>query len=123
MRSFTFRLLALCALLSGASLVIAQSFVETEPAFAYSSIRPSARTTVFGVATTPEADLVLLEGGHDQGFRVGAVAEVYNGPERIAELILIDARADRAAALIIALTANQTIQSGDTVRLGTSSSR
>lgn len=93
------------------------------PPFVYEPMRPSAKTTIFGVASVPEADVVLLEAGLNQGFRVGATCEVFNGETLIAEIVLVEVRMDRAAGLITALTANQTIQSGDTVRLAATSGR
>ncbi|MGF1451573.1 MAG: hypothetical protein ACFB21_05805 [Opitutales bacterium] len=110
-------LAAFSALLLSALLTAVDAHGQSEPPFVYEPVLPSAETTVFGVASTEIADVVLLEAGLDQGFRSGALCQVFNGPDAIAEIILVEVRTDRAAGLITALTANQTIESGDTVRL------
>lgn len=87
------------------------------PEFVGESMLPSGRAQVFGVATGVYADIILLDNGADQGLRTGAIAEVVRGGEVIADLILVDVRVDRAAALLLELKTTSPITFGDRVRL------
>lgn len=87
------------------------------PLFVESTLFPSGRSVVFGVAETETSDVVLLDNGQDQGFRTGMICEVLNTEGKVGEIILVDVRADRAAALITQLENNQLIRFGDSVRI------
>ncbi len=65
------------------------------------------------------ADLVILDGGLEQGLRLGMVCRVERGEQSIGELIIIESGSNCSAALILNLTDNLTIQSGDNVRINT----
>jgi hypothetical protein len=113
---------AAACLLLGLGQLGASAVPVYEPAFTAYTARPSGQATVFGVASTTAADIVVLNNGLDQGLRTGAICDVSRSGEPIAELILIDVREDRAAALITALQPNAAIHSGDLATLQTSSS-
>ncbi len=72
---------------------------------------------VISVQPTRVADLVLLEGGFDAGLRQGMVCRVTRENSEIAEILLVELRPTCSAALITALTHNQSIRSGDLARI------
>ncbi len=75
------------------------------------------------VASLPAADLVVLDGGFEAGFRQGMVCTVTRGNILIGELLLVDLRARVSSALILDLTSGQGLQPGDRVAVKTVSSR
>lgn len=96
-RFFQFRFLALAAL----------SPFPVCAAPAYGSVE------VVAVQPTRVADLVVLGAGFDAGLRQGMVCRVTRGGAEIAEVILVELRPTHSAALIVALSPNQSIRSGD----------
>lgn len=68
---------------------------------------------VVGVQATRVADLVLLGAGFDAGLREGMVCRVTREGAAVGEVLLVDLRRDRAAALILNLAAGQSIRAGD----------
>ena len=94
-------LLALAALVSSSTRVTAaQGFGRA----AVVAMQP-ARTT----------DLVLLDAGYDVGLRAGMVCHVTRGALSVGDVLLVELRPTAAAALIVSLTPNQAILSGDQV--------
>jgi len=89
------------------------------PEFAMSSILPSGEAVVFGVTENKAADIVILDNGLDQGFRVGMVCEIIRQERLIGTIILVAVEADRAAGLIINLQPDNTITFGDVARIKT----
>jgi len=71
------------------------------------------------VVSSLSADLVILDGGREQGLRLGMVCTVSRGLRTIGELVIIEARSDRSAALILDLAEHRSIQSGDVARIKT----
>lgn len=119
MRSSKAKLIAAFALLfAGCAVAFAQGTVD-RPYFVEGSIYPTGRTTVFGVAQTPVTDVVILNNGLDQGFRLGMVCQVKRGDGNVADLILVDVRDNRAAGLILNLETGEAIRSGDAVNIKT----
>ncbi|MEM9227698.1 MAG: hypothetical protein AAGA45_06990 [Verrucomicrobiota bacterium] len=111
-------------LLTGSTTAMGEAIIQNadradRPYFVEGSIFPSGRTSVFGVAQTQVTDVVLLNSGLDEGFRLGMVCRVQRGDLSVADLILVDVRADRAAALILKLEPDQAIRSGDAVSIKT----
>lgn len=90
-----------------------------DPAFVTEPLHPGGQARVFGVADAGDADVVILDHGLNQGFRIGMVCRVSRGGRNIGEIILVEVRDDRAAGLILALQENFSIQSGDTARIQT----
>ncbi len=86
-----------------------------------SSSAPAADVQVAGqatvVATQPArtTDLVLLDAGYDAGLRVGMVCHVSRGAQSVGDVLLVELRPSAASALILSLTPNQAILSGDRV--------
>jgi len=90
-----------------------------EPEFASSSIYPSGQAVVFGVTENKTADVVILDDGLDQGFRVGMLCDVVRDDVIIGGIILVAVEADRSAALIINLQPGRKIVFGDVARIKT----
>ena len=106
------------AFLSG--LQIAVSYVSADvPAFVIGSIYSSNKADLTVIDTHYEADIAVLDGGLDQGFRRGMVCLVERGTQSIGELIIIESKSSCSAALILSLSNNYTIQPGDSVRIKT----
>lgn len=127
---------ALTLFLVGVGLAVAQessvSIVEFEPEqspvssqaggvplFVRSTIHPSGRALVFGLAQANEHDIVLLDNGYDQGFRTGMICEIYRTENLIGEIILVEVREDRAAGLITALHGSEPIRFNDLAQIKT----
>jgi hypothetical protein len=113
MLSSGFRLLCVFVALSGAISLRAAVSVER-------SVAP-ARITL--LAATPAADLVLIDAGHEAGFRQGMVCVATREGKKIGELLLVDLRPRAASALILDLNSDRGLQPGDTVAVKTVSSK
>tara|TARA_B110000093_G_scaffold183032_1_gene231726 strand:+ start:4371 stop:4745 length:375 start_codon:yes stop_codon:yes gene_type:complete len=100
--------------------LVAGSAVRAEvPAFVKESIYSPNAATVSTVVPALATDLVILDGGLEQGMRFGMVCRVSRGTLPIGELIIIESRSDRSAALILELVDDSTIQAGDIARVKT----
>ena len=100
--------------------LVAGSAVRAEvPAFVKESIYSPNAATVTTVVPALAADVVILDGGLEQGMRLGMVCRVTRGVQSIGELIIIESRSDRAAGLILELVDDSTIQAGDIARVKT----
>lgn len=75
----------------------------------------TGRAPVASVASGREADLVVVAGGHAQGLRPGMVCAVVRSGETVAKVIVAEATADRAVALVLALAPSAEIRAGDSV--------
>ena len=115
----THRPLSLAALfLIGAML--AGSAVHGEvPAFVKESLYSPNAATVAKVTPMLAADVVILDGGLEQGIRLGMVCRVTRGLQSVGELIIIESRSDQSAGLILELVKDSTIQAGDIARIKT----
>lgn len=102
-----------------AALCAAPVMFAEAPSFVNESIYSSNAATVSTVVPSLAADLVILEGGLEQGIRLGMVCRVTRGRQSIGELIIIESRRTRSAGLILALVDNSTIQAGDIARIKT----
>ena len=89
------------------------------PSFVKGTLYSAKATLVSEVVPTLSADVVLLEGGLEQGFRLGMVCRVSRGMRSIGELVIIESRSDRAAGLILKLDEGSTIQTGDIAQIKT----
>lgn len=108
----------ICGLIIGSQITVSCAYAEV-PAFTEQSIYSLNQATVSTVDPNLAADLVILDGGLEQGLRLGMVCRVERGTQSIGELIIIESRSKCSAALILNLTNNFTIQSGDVVRIKT----
>ena len=110
------KLLCLLAL-SGVAL-IGSIVVETDrPNFVKETIFSPNTATVAAVVPSLNADIVVLDGGLEQGLRHGMVCSINRGFLSIGELIIIESRSDCSAGLILELAENATIQTGDIARV------
>lgn len=107
-----------CGLLFGV-LASASPACADVPAFVSESIYSSNKAKVSVVDPNLAADLVILDGGLEQGLRLGMVCRVERGVESVGELIIIESESNCSAALILSLADSLTIQSGDRVRINT----
>ncbi|MDG1242268.1 MAG: hypothetical protein P8R37_02090 [Opitutae bacterium] len=89
------------------------------PAFVKESIYSPNAATVSTVVPSFAADVVILDGGLEQGMRLGMKCRINRGTQSIGELIIIESRSDRSAGLILELVDDSTIQAGDIARVKT----
>ena len=91
---------------------------ETErPNFVKETIFSPNTATVASIVPSLNADIVVLDGGLEQGLRHGMVCSINRGFLSIGELIIIESRSDCSAGLIIQLAEDATIQMGDIARV------
>ena len=109
MRPRLTRFLAVAAaLLFGAGAAAQTHFVATSTL--------SVRTLrVASIAVAGAADLVVLDGGHIDGWRQGMSATVVREGAEIAQVRIAELRRDRAVALITGLEPGSAIRAGDRV--------
>ena len=101
-------------------VMFAGSAVQGEvPAFVKESLYSSNAATVAKVTPMLAADVVILDGGLEQGIRLGMVCRVTRGLQSVGELIIIESRSDQSAGLILELVKDSTIQAGDIARIKT----
>ena len=89
------------------------------PAFVKESLYSPNAAIVAKVTPMLAADVVILNGGLEQGIRLGMVCRVTRGLQSIGELIIIESRSDQSAGLILELVKDSTIQAGDIARIKT----
>ncbi len=89
------------------------------PAFVKESLYSPNAAPVAEVVPTLATDVVILDGGLEQGIRRGMVCRVSRGLQSIGELVIIESNNDRAAGLILELVVDSTIQAGDIARIKT----
>ena len=70
---------------------------------------------VASVVSGREADLVVVAGGYAQGLRPGMVCAVVRSGETVAKVIVAEATAERAVALVLTLAPSAEIRAGDAV--------
>lgn len=120
-RSLTFfRTMLGLLLIAVPSFVVAVDEASLDiPSFVSETIYSPNAALVSSVTASQSADIVLLDGGLEQGLRRGMVCTVERGFRSIAELIIIESRIDRSAALILDLSTELSIQTGDIARIKT----
>ena len=89
------------------------------PNFVRESVYSPNAATVAKVLSSDAADIIILDGGLEQGLRRGMVCSVSRGFQSIGEIIIIESRSDRSAGLILELVEDATITAGDIARLKT----
>ena len=100
--------------------MFAGSAVHAEaPAFVKESLYSPNAAIVAKVTPMLAADVVILDGGLEQGIRLGMVCRVTRGLQSVGELIIIESRCDQSAGLILELVKDSTIQAGDIARIKT----
>jgi hypothetical protein len=89
------------------------------PGFVQESLHSPNTASVAEIIPSHAADVVILNGGLEQGIRLGMVCRVNRGTVEVGELIIIESRSNRSAGLILDLTENNFIQAGDIARIKT----
>ncbi|WP_269524726.1 hypothetical protein [Coraliomargarita parva] len=89
------------------------------PGFVKEPIHSPNAAVVAKVVPSLSADVVILDGGREQGLRLGMVCSVSRGFKQVGELIIIESRSNRSAGLILELAEDAFIQSGDIARIKT----
>lgn len=82
-------------------------------------VSESNEAAVSSVFAGTSADVILVDAGYDKDFCTGARCRVERGSLFVAEIIIATAERSQSVALITFLENNQTIQTGDTVKLKT----
>ena len=83
------------------------------------SISETNEAAVSSVYAGSSVDVVLVNAGYDSDFCTGARCRVSRDTTSVAEIVIVSAEQDRSVALITFLENNQTILTGDTVKLKT----
>lgn len=91
----------------------------TQPHFITEGLYSPNAAPVKEVLAGESADMVVLDGGTRQGFRNGMICRIDRGSRTIGEVIIIASHRQRAAALILQIAPETTIQSGDIARIQT----
>ena len=112
--SLTFALMILFGAMFASSAVHGDA-----PDFVKESLYSPNTATVAMVTPMLAADVVILDGGLEQGIRLGMVCRVTRGLQSVGELIIIESRSDQSAGLILELVKDSTIQAGDIARIKT----
>ncbi|HBR94773.1 MAG TPA: hypothetical protein DEA90_11480 [Opitutae bacterium] len=115
----TIRTLKLAGLFLLGGMLAASALSAGVPAFVKESIYSPNAAAVAEVVPTLAADVVILDGGLEQGIRLGMVCRITRGLQSIGELIIIESRSDHSAGLILDLVKDSTIQAGDIARIKT----
>ena len=115
----THRPLSLASLFLFGAMFAGSAVHGEVPAFVKESLYSPNAATVAMVTPTLAADVVILNGGLEQGIRLGMVCRVTRGLQSVGELIIIESRSDQSAGLILELVKDFTIQAGDIARIKT----
>ena len=79
----------------------------------------SAAMNVIAIEGTDRADLLFIDAGLGSGLRQGMTCLVFRGGQRVAELLLVDARQSVSSALIVRIAPAEAVKLGDTVSVKT----
>jgi hypothetical protein len=82
---------------------------------ALGSAESQGRASVASVVAGRESDLVKVQGGYAAGLRPGMVCAVNRSTKAVAQVIIVEADAERAIALVLSLAPSAEILSGDQV--------
>jgi len=89
------------------------------PGFVNESLFSPHSASVAKVVPSLAADVVILNGGLEQGIRLGMICRVTRGFTELGDLIIIESQSNRSAALILELSEANSIQKGDIARIKT----
>lgn len=89
------------------------------PGFLFEPLYASNQGSVYGIYSASHADLVLVAGGFDAGFRNGMVLRVFDDSGDVAEVMLVEVRENCAAGLILQLAEGKVIEAGHSVKIKT----
>ena len=91
-------------------------FAES-PQWVDSLMLPTGMGEVAKVVESDAADIIVMSGGLSEGFRTGMYCRIIRDKQIIASVVIVEARPDQAAALILELEKGETIQSGDIAQI------
>lgn len=95
-------------------LLVAATAVGAE-ARALGPADADGKAPVVAVVSARATDLVVLDGGHDRGFRPGTVCNVSRDGRAFGALVIAEAGLTRSVALILSLDDSAGIVAGDLV--------
>jgi hypothetical protein len=104
--------------LIGAVLLAGVARAEV-PGFVKESLHSPNAAPVADVIPTLAADVVILNGGLEQGIRLGMLCRISRGFQQVGEVVIIKSESDRSAGLILELSEDSFIQAGDIARIKT----
>lgn len=117
--SSVFRTNTLAGLLFLGAVLCGGAVRAEVPSFVKETIYSPNVAAVAKIVPSLSADLVVLDGGLEQGLRRGMVCTVSRGFQFKGEIIIIESRSDRSAGLILELVEDATITAGDIARIKT----
>ncbi len=85
------------------------------PSWAETTDRAASNLRIEWVVEASAHDLVVLDGGLAAGIRRGMVVEARRGADSLGRLLVAEASADRAVALILELEPAETLVAGDRI--------
>lgn len=90
-----------------------------QPAFITEGLYTPSAAPIAEVLTGEDSDLVVIDGGLLQGLRRGMICRIERGDRTVGEVLIIASRYQRAAALILQIARETTLQPGDIARIKT----
>jgi hypothetical protein len=96
------------------ALLVAATAVGAE-ARTLGTAEADGKAPVVAVVYARSTDLVVLDGGHDRGFRPGTVCNVSRDGRAFGAVVIAEAGLHRSVALILSLDSSAQITSGDLV--------
>ena len=102
--------------LTMSALLVAATAVGSE-ARALGAAEADGKAPVVAVVSARATDLVVLDGGHDRGFRPGTVCNVSRDGRAFGAVVIAEAGLHRSVALILSLDNSAGIIAGDLVTL------
>ncbi len=102
--------------LTMSALLVAATAVGAE-ARAPGAAEADGKAPVVAVVSARATDLVVLDGGHDRGFRPGTVCNVSRDGRAFGAVVIAEAGLRRSVALILSLDPSAAITAGDLVTL------
>jgi hypothetical protein len=100
--------------LTMSALLVAATAVGAEVR-ALGAAEADGKAPVVAVASARATDLVILDGGHDRGFRPGTVCNVSRNGRAFGAVVIAEAGLHRSVALILSLETSAGILAGDLV--------
>lgn len=102
-----------------ATILLGNNICAGVPSFAQKPLYNSNSAQVLEIVPTHSADVVFLDGGLEQGLRLGMVCRISRAEKSVGELIIIESRSDRAAGLILKLSGDIVLRVGDIAEIKT----
>ena len=89
------------------------------PGFVKETLYSPNAAPISKIVSSDAADVVILDGGLEQGIRLGMACRIVRGLKEVGELVIIESKSDRSAGLILELSEDTFIQAGDVARIKT----